>query len=116
QMTGIAGSGSDFTVTAVAPLSGSQTYLVRVKNTVTDADGVAMAADYTSITGFTTKPAMTVASTTPADTNPTVARTLGSIGVDFNVAAKPSTLTANTDASCSGTFQVSGDGFNTCVP
>ncbi|HMR77503.1 MAG TPA: Ig-like domain-containing protein, partial [Polyangiaceae bacterium] len=57
-----------------------------------------------------------VVSITPADSASGVA-TLPSIVVTFSEAMQPASLTASTTGtSCSGSLQLSADGFSTCVP
>lgn len=56
-----------------------------------------------------------IASSSPADAS-TGQRLLGNISITFGAAVDPATVTTNaSDTVCSGTFQVSADGFATCV-
>lgn len=55
-----------------------------------------------------------VISTNPADGALNVSLT-SPISASFNKAMNATTLVAGTDGSCTGTLQVSADGFNTCV-
>lgn len=109
-----------FTVTPAANLSGTTAYRIRVTANVTDSTDVAMASQYVMGTDFTTAagPDLTppnVNSTTPADTTTGIA-TGTTVAVHFTEAMNTGTLTTNTaNTLCSGSFQVSNDGFTTCV-
>ncbi|HVY44819.1 MAG TPA: lamin tail domain-containing protein [Minicystis sp.] len=64
------------------------------------------------------QPTPTVVSTTPADATTGVS-TGTTIAVTFNTAMNPATLTAKStldSGACSGSVQVSTDGFTTCIP
>ena len=57
-----------------------------------------------------------VISTSPADDD-TAMPIIGPISVTFSETMNPATITTNTaDGACSGSFQVSSDGFGSCVP
>ena len=60
-----------------------------------------------------TPPAVTA--TSPADGAVNVSQ-VSPISISFNKTMDTATLFAATDGSCTGTLQVSADGFNTCVP
>lgn len=108
-------SASDTTwlLTPAAPLDGSTTYLLRVTTAVLDLNGVPLPAAYTTPAGFTTDLALAVASVFPADGTGSVALN-SAFSVTFN---KPAlALTGNLDSQCSGSLQLSSDGFTTCVP
>jgi hypothetical protein len=106
-----------YSVTPAAPLAASTTYLVRVTTSAKDSDGVALAATFTSATGFTTGPALSVTGTTPASGAAAVALNTP-ITVTLNKPALVASLTTNTSSTaCSGSLQLSADpAFATCVP
>ena len=115
-------SNRTFTIVPFGSMAPNQTYYIRVTTAVQDAAGNALAAQYTQATGFGTQAgndstAPTVSSTNPADTQTGVAATT-TITVTFNEAMRGNTITTNTGGStaCSGTHQVSLNGFVTCVP
>ena len=60
-------------------------------------------------------PTPAVVTTSPADAStPTAGKT--TVSITFNLAMDPTTLTAQTSAgACSGSVQVSPDGFSTCI-
>ncbi|HNN00274.1 MAG TPA: Ig-like domain-containing protein [Turneriella sp.] len=97
-------------------LNYSTLYRVRVTTVLTGAGSETLSGDFTSV-GFTTDapPALTVTLTTPAD---------GSTGVSpsttfllaFNHAVNIGTVSYNNVAgACTGTVQISADGFSNCV-
>ena len=106
-----------FTVTPAATLADLTTYQIRITTGAQDAAGNGLAVAFTTGAGFTTADttAPMVSSTTPADAATGIA-VASTVAVTFNEAMTPATLTTNTaDTTCSGTFQVSSDGFTTCV-
>jgi CSLREA domain-containing protein len=108
------GGDTTFTVTPAAALAGATTYRIRVTTGAQDSGGLALGTQFDQATGFTTKAALAVTATNPADGASVSADT--TVSVTFNVAANPASLTTNTaNTSCSGSFQVSGDNFSTCV-
>ncbi len=108
-----------FTMTPAASLANSTVYKIRVTTAAKDASANALAAQYTSTTGFTTVAGgdvtpPTVSSTTPTDAATGVALST-TIAVTFSEAMDTATITAPTTATCGGTLQVSPDNFVTCV-
>ncbi len=108
-----------FTITPAASLAASTNYLIRVTTGATDATSLALAANYTSVLGFTTGTAdiiaPTVSSVTPADTSINIARN-STAQVVFDEAMDTATVTTNTAGTgCTGTIQLSTDGFTTCI-
>jgi hypothetical protein len=109
------GTNTIFTVTPAAALAGVTQYQIRVTTAVTDAAGRALGAQFTTSPGFTTRSALEVTLTSPADAQTGVPLST-TIRVTFNAAINAATLTTNTaDTSCSGSLQVSSDNFATCV-
>jgi hypothetical protein len=109
-----------FTATPLASLAGTTTYKIRITTGAQDAAGNALAATFTTATGFTTAAGAditppTVSSTTPANAATSIALNT-TVAVTFSEAMNPATITTNTaNTVCSGTFQVSSDTFTTCV-
>jgi len=93
------------------PLAGNTVYKVKVTGAGDDLGSIA--PDFVSL-GFSTAPQMAVTGLNPTDGQTGVSATTP-IQVQFNLAPDPSTITVNTDNTCSGTMQVSADGFSTCV-
>ena len=81
--------------------------------TSTTPDNDSTSDDDTTTTTDTTSP--TVSSSSPSDGDTSVSFT-SNVSVTFSETMDTSTVTTNTlDTSCFGTFQVSSDGFTTCV-
>jgi len=111
---------ADHTVAAIRPLwplDGTTTYKLRVAG-VTSEDGPAMTAAFVQATGFGTTaavPGPAVASAQPGDGS-TAVDTGTAITVTFDRAIAPATLTTQTATGpCSGSLQLSADGFGTCI-
>lgn len=103
-----------FTVTPAAPLADATTYRVRVTTAAQDANGMPLPAAFTTPAGFFVGTSFAVASTSPADASTGVA-TNASVSITFSQAALPSSIVASTSTSCTGSLQLSVDGFATCV-
>jgi hypothetical protein len=109
-------SNQTFTVAPLDTLLPGTTYDVRVTTAVADPSGVPLAAVFTASPGFTTNLALAVLGTSPADSALAVPVNT-SVSVTFNRSALPSSITVATSGSaCTGSLQLSGDGFQTCVP
>lgn len=106
------------TAQPAAPLTRGTAYKVRVAGTVTTPAGFPAVTVFTQTTGFVTvlpDVPLAVSATQPADGAASVS-TLAPIVVTFNQAITASSLTTQTSAGpCSGTLQLSADGFATCV-
>ncbi|MBC8219774.1 MAG: Ig-like domain-containing protein, partial [Proteobacteria bacterium] len=61
----------------------------------------------------TTVPTVTTISPADGTTNKAVTST---ISITFNKSIEPRNVTASTSENCSGTMQLSVDGFNSCIP
>ncbi len=108
------GDAQAFTVRPAAPLAMLISYKVRVRRSTQDADGRQPSADFEMTTGFTTRTGPTVVSVSPVDG--TVAFAGTSFSVTFSGAMDPATVTANVGNDfCTGSVQVSSDGFATCL-
>jgi VCBS repeat-containing protein len=119
QMTAtpVASNGNTtFTITPLTSLAGNTSYTLKVVSGgsgVKDTNNVALQSNYT--TSFTTKPAISVSSTSPVNSAVNVALNT-SISVTFNTAANPSSITSITSGTaCTSTIQLSRDNFATCV-
>ena len=107
-------SDSSYTVSPFYPLTSATSYIIKITTDAKDAAGNAM-ADYTTPTGFTTMTLPVVSSFAPANND--IGVNIGSIiSVTLNMAMDVTTITTNTlNSLCSGTVQVSVDGFLTCI-
>lgn len=108
------GDAEVFTVTPAAPLAMLESYKLRVRRSARDTNGRQPAADFEMATGFTTRQGPTVVSVTPADGAVAVAGS--SISITFSGSMNPATITTNVGNDfCTGSVQLSADGFATCV-
>jgi len=105
-----------FVFTTRANLTESTTYKVRVSTSAKSSGGTALSSDYTQSVGFTTKDATapTLSSTSPANSATSVAVN-STLTVTFSEAMDSTTITTGTTTTCSGSVQLSSDGFSTCV-
>lgn len=103
-----------FQVTPAAAFATGVTIRVRVLRVAESADGRRLRAEYLSESGFTTSTGPAVVTTAPADGAVAIAGT--SFSVTFDRPMASSTVTVN-DATefCTGSIQLSADGFATCV-
>ncbi|MCP4755124.1 MAG: Ig-like domain-containing protein, partial [Proteobacteria bacterium] len=109
-----------FTVTPASDLAYYTTYQTRITTDAKDPAANGLESNYTTADGFTT----VVEPDTTAPEFSTVGPTDGStdvaidtsVAVTFNEAMDTSSITTNTaNTTCSGTFQVSTDNFDSCV-
>ncbi len=108
-----------FILTPVAALAFDTTHDIKVTTDVADESGRNLATEYTTTSGFITKPddntSPTVVSTNPADNDRTVA-TDTTISVTFDEAIDVTTVSTNTDdTTCTGSIQVTMDNFVSCI-
>ena len=109
-------SDQTFTVTPASDLDDLTIYKIRVIIGVQDTSGNALAAQYTTSTGFTTTDLTppTVSSVSPADGS-SGALISTSISVTFDEAMNTFLISTNTGTACNAKLQVSADDFSTCV-
>lgn len=106
--------GQTFLLRPAAPLDAVEVYALLVTREARSTKGYKLDREFEMGSGFTTVDAPAVLSTTPADGAVAVDST--SLSVTFTRAMDPDTITARTASDvCAGSFQVSGDGFATCV-
>ncbi len=108
-----------FTLTPAANLAYDTTHDIRVTTAIADINGNNLESQYTTGTGFVTSEQdltpPTVSVTDPANNATSVAPNT-TISVTFSEAMNTSTITTNTtNTVCSGSIQVSTDGFLTCI-
>jgi len=100
-----------FSFALPAPLDGSATYALRVTTAVRTTGGIALAQTFTQAQGFTTVPALAVASVSPADGATQVPRS-SPIVVAFNRPLTAASATfSSSGTACTGALQLSQDGF-----
>lgn len=107
---------TQLTITPGTALNYSTLYKVRVTTGLVGAGAETLSGTFTS-TGFTTDapPALTVSLTTPADGSTGVSASTTFL-LTFNHAVSLGTVTYNgSTGACTGSVQVSADGFSTCV-
>lgn len=113
KMTGVTRDVDDkiFTVSPATPLTKDTSYWIKITK-VKDSDGADLAVDPTTAT-FTTNDVDFIESFSPGDTSSDIPLNT-KITVAFGIALDPESITTNNiDASCSGSLQVSEDGFDT---
>ena len=93
------------------PLLGGMDYTIKVTTAVTDSDGTPLAATFTQT--FHTRPALSVIATMPADGAADQPLTVSPIVVQFSRDVGAEAF--DSDVSCTGTFEISADGFASCV-
>lgn len=107
----------NFSITPAAALSGLTAYQIRVTTAAQSAAANALGAAFTTTVGFTTLPDTTAPTVTfwIAD-GLTLAYKNMTHYFTFSEAMDLSTITTNTaDTTCSGSLQISGDNFATCL-
>jgi hypothetical protein len=104
-----------FTVVPSANLDSNTIYKIRLAPGIRDMSENVSKKAYQTSSGFTTEDIQWVSNHSPADAATDIL--LGSsISVTFALPMDTATVTTNTtDTSCSGSFQVSKDGFSSCV-
>jgi Bacterial Ig-like domain len=128
QMTSDVSSDSSdliFTVSPATDLAYSTQYKIKISTGVEDLYGNALASSYVTIDGFTTvsEPDTTILDTTaptlieisPSD-NITYISRFTDITTKFSERMDTSSITTNTvDTNCTGSIQLSNDGFVSCI-
>ncbi|AFM13184.1 Ig-like domain-containing protein [Turneriella parva] len=107
---------TQLTITPTVALNYNTLYRVRITTALTGAGAEMLAGNFTS-TGFTTDapPALTVSLASPADGSTSVSPAT-TLNLAFNHAVAVGTVTFNNVAGpCTGSVQISPDGFSTCV-
>lgn len=107
---------TQLTITPTVALYYNTLYRVRITTALTGAGAEMLAGNFTS-TGFTTDapPALTVSLASPADGSTSVSPAT-TLNLAFNHAVAVGTVTFNNVAGpCTGSVQISPDGFSTCV-
>ncbi len=95
-----------FTFQPVSPLAASTSYLLRVTTGAKDANGLAMSAQFTLATPFTTAAALAVVAVSPAD-GATLVPLNSAVTVTLSQAITASTATGNGGAAtCAGSFRL----------
>ena len=100
-----------FTMTPATELSLGTAYVLRVTATVKDSDAVELGGEFRQT--FTTRPSLSVLSTTPADGATGVSLRLATVLIKFSRDVGSEGFDSASD--CSGTFSLSRDGFTSCI-
>lgn len=105
------------TITPVAALANGVTYRIRLLMTLSAASGRSLSGEFATPTGFTTAPPGTLV---PSMASPSEGATAVSVNtalmINFTHPVNTGTLSYNsTSGPCTGSFQVSSDGFVNCI-